>query len=111
MSTKNYKAFDEHMLKFLPKNILSITHYNHASMFASYYLKNNNTEMAMNLMAYYVNKFPETARPYNILGNIYKHMGDTKKAKKYYQKAISLGIKSNDRRLSEYKENLKQLFK
>ena len=109
MSTKNYKAFDFHIKAFLPKNMLSITHYNHASMFAEYYLKNNNTIMAMKLMSYYIDKLPQAARPYNVLGNIYKKMGDKKSAKKNYLKAIDLGTKNKDRRLNEYKNNLKQL--
>ncbi|MEP5501653.1 MAG: hypothetical protein ABJP80_05880 [Algibacter sp.] len=89
--------------------MLSITHYNHASMFATFYLKNNNAKMAMKLMTYYIDKSPETARPYNILGNVYKQMKDKKSVKKYDKKAIDLGAKNTDRRLSEYKNSLKQL--
>jgi predicted alpha/beta superfamily hydrolase len=111
MNKQNYKVFDEHMQQFLRKKMLSITHYNHASMFATYYLKNNNPKMAMKLMNYYTNKFPEAARPYTILGNIYKQLNDKRRAKEYYQKAIDLGIKNTDRRLSEYQNNLKQLLK
>jgi len=109
MSDENYDAFNRYIKTFLPKNMLSITHYNHASMFATFYLKNNNTKMAKKLMTYYIDKFPEAARPYTILGNVYKQMKDKKNAKKYYQKAINLGTKNADRRLSEYKNNLKQL--
>jgi len=110
MSDENYDAFNRYIKTFLPKNMLSITHYNHASMFATFYLKNNNTKMAMSLMTYYINKFPEEARPYNILGNVYKQMKDKKNAKKYYEKAIDLGFKNSDRRLSEYKKDLMQLI-
>tara|TARA_R110002073_G_scaffold145532_2_gene297658 strand:+ start:25159 stop:26433 length:1275 start_codon:yes stop_codon:yes gene_type:complete len=109
MSSENYEAFNRYMKEFLPKNMLSITHYNHASMFATFYLKNDNTEMAIKLMTYYTDKFPEAARPYNILGNIYKQLKDKKNARKYYQKAITLGTKNTDRRLSEYKNSLKRL--
>jgi predicted alpha/beta superfamily hydrolase len=109
MSDENYDAFNRYINDFLPKDMLSITHYNHASMFSTFYLKNNNTKMAMMLMNYYINKFPEAARPYNILGNVYKQMGDKKNAKKYYQKAVHIGTKNADRRLSEFKTSLKQL--
>ena len=109
MSAGNYKVFDLHIKAFLPKNMLRITHYNHASRFAEFYLKNNNTKMAMKLISYYIEKFPEAARPYNILGNVYKQIGDKKNAIRYYLKAIDLGTKNADRRLSEYKNNLKQL--
>ena len=109
MSNNNYEAFDFNLKTFLPKNILRITPYQHACMFGEYYLKNNNTTMAMKLMFHYIDKFPNTARPYNVLGNIYKQMGDKKNAKKNYLKAIDLGTKNTDRRLSEYKKNLKQL--
>lgn len=109
MSTKNFEAFDFNLKAFLPKNILRITPYQHACMFAEYYLKNNNTIMAMKLMLHYIDKFPEAARPYTVLGNIYKQMRDKKNAKKNYLKAIDLGTKNSDRRLSEYKNNLKQL--
>ncbi len=40
-----------------------------------------------------------------------KEIKDKKNAKKYYQKAIDLGTQNKDRRLSEYKNNLKQLLK
>lgn len=109
MSDENYDAFHRYIKDFLPKDMLSITHYNHASMFATFYLKNNNAEMAILLMTYYIDKFPEAARPYHILGNVYKQMDDEKNAKKYYQKAVDLGTKNADRRLSEYKNSLKQL--
>ena len=109
MSDENYDAFNRYIKDFLPKDMLSITHYNHASMFATFYLKNNNAEMAILLMTYYIDKFPEAARPYHILGNVYKQMDDEKNAKKYYQKAVDLGTKNADRRLSEYKNSLKQL--
>lgn len=109
MTDENYDAFNQYVTDFLPKNMLSITHYNHASMFATFYLKNNNTEMAMMLMNYYIDKFPEAARPYHILGNVYKQMDDKKNARKYYQKAIDLGTKNADRRLIEYKNSLEQL--
>ncbi|MGK0412866.1 MAG: tetratricopeptide (TPR) repeat protein [Polaribacter sp.] len=110
MSDENYDAFNGYIHDFLPKDMLSITHYNQASMFATFYLKNNNTKMAMKLMNYYTDKFPEAARPYSILGNVYKQMGDKKNAKKYYQKAIHLGTKNADRRLIEYKNNLTELL-
>ena len=109
VSEENYEAFNQHINAFLLKDMLSITHYNHASLFAEYYLKNNNTKMATRLMTYYVNKFPDAARPYYILGNVSKQKGDKKKAKKYYLKAIDLGEKNSDRRLSEYKKKLKKL--
>lgn len=109
MTDGNYNAFNRFVKAFLPKNLLSITHYNHASMFAAYYLKNSNAKMAIELMAYYVNMYPEEARPYTVLGKAYKQMNYKKKAKYYYQKAIDLGIKNADPRFSEYKNNLQEL--
>lgn len=106
MTDQDYAAFNNFMKTFLPKKVLSITHYNHASMFATYYLENNNPTMAIELMSYYIQKFPEAARPYNILGDAYEHLNDKKNATKYFQKAVDLGTKTADPRLNEYKKDL-----
>lgn len=109
MSNKNYIAFEKYLTAFLPKGLLNITHYNHASMFATFYLQNNNTEGALMLMSYYVDKFPEAARPYNILGHVFNQIGKKKKAVVYYKKAIDLGSINKDSRLSEYKKDLAKI--
>lgn len=106
MSEENYKAFDYYIKEFVPKDMLDITHYNHASRFAEFYLKNDNPEMALDLISYYIDKFPEAARPYHILGNVYLQMGDKRNARNNYLKAIDLGEQNADRRLSEYKNSL-----
>lgn len=108
MSEENYKAFDHYINEFVPKKMLDITHYNHASRFAEFYLKNDNPEMALKLMSYYIDKFPEAARPYHILGNVYHQMGDKKNARNNYLQAVDLGEKNADRRLSEYKNSLEE---
>jgi len=109
MSEDNYEVFDMRIKEYLEKNMLGITHYNHASLFATFYLKNDNTQMAMKIMSYYIDEFPEAARPYHILGNVYNQMGDKINAQKNYLKAVDLGVKSSDRRLSEYQNSLKEL--
>lgn len=109
MNEKNYKVFDNHVQSFLPQNMLDATHYNHAAMFADFYLKNNNTIMAAKLMNFYTSKFPKAARPFAVLGKVFQQEGNREKARAFYLKAIDLGTKSSDRRLQEYKNSLANL--
>jgi|GEM_PF-3772260 tetratricopeptide (TPR) repeat protein len=69
----------------------------------------NEYTKAIELITYYTDRFPNIATPYNILGNAYKQLNDKKEAKKYYQKAIDLGVKNVDPRLEEYRDNFKRL--
>jgi tetratricopeptide (TPR) repeat protein len=78
----------------------------HLNDYAQFYLKHKNANKASELISFVINKYPDNAQAFNILGDINLTLNNTKEAKKYYEKAIEIGSRNDDWRISEYKSDL-----
>ena len=54
-------------------------------------------------------KFPDASILNNGMGNYYKENGEVDKAKRWYQKAISIAETNDESGLSEYRKNLESV--
>ncbi len=73
------------------------------------YLQSGEQEKAITTFKENVKRYPQSANVYDSLGEAYENYGDTDKALKNYQKAVSLGEKKGDANLSVYKVNLESV--
>ena len=105
----NYAAFDGFMNQFKPNGFLEHLRTNWGCVFAAFYMKHNQLEKAKELYTFFSEKSPNSARPVNGLGDVYRALKNKKEAMVYYNRAIQLGTENSDWRLEEYKKDLSDL--
>ncbi len=105
----NYTAFNTFMNQFKPNDFLEHLRTNWGCVFAAFYMKHNQPEKAKELYVFFNKKSPNSARPVNGLGDVYRALKNKKEAMMYYKRAIRLGKKNSDWRLEEYEKDLSDL--
>jgi predicted alpha/beta superfamily hydrolase len=105
----DYEWFDFLLESFKTDGILENSYPAHINAYAQFYLKNHNTEKALEIINSAITKYPDDAQGYNSLGDIYSYLHKVKEAKKFYEKAIKIGIEKEDWRLEEYKNDLENM--
>jgi tetratricopeptide (TPR) repeat protein len=77
--------------------------------YAQFYLKYENTEKAIEVFDVGLVAFPDSPVLLSGLGDAYLAKENTKKAKRYYSKAIKIATKNGDSNLGDYKSKLEKL--
>ncbi len=113
ISEDNYPVFANFMQAFYPQaQALEQAHPNQVFNIAMFYLKHQQTDQSLKILDYLAAKSPESPRPINGKGDVYRALGKTRQARKHYQQAIQMAQQSGHWRLPEFKldlENLKNI--
>lgn len=109
ISENDYQWFDSLFTKFENDNLLEKSFAPHLVNYAQFYLKHKNIEQAKNILSFTIDKYPDNAQARNAFGDLYALNNEIDFAKKYYEKAVEIGNKNNDWRISEYSKNLKKI--
>ena len=107
----NFKVFDELVKEFDGKTFIT-NNFNNANWsyrYATFFLSNNKLADALEILELGLLKFPDASILNNGMGNYYKENGEVDKAKRWYQKAISIAETNDESGLSEYRKNLESL--
>lgn len=83
----DYKQFEILVNEFSKTGFISRLRVRRACSIAEFYLKNKQYDKAIDLFKLLVKKHPNSERPLNGLGDIYKELKKEKKASVYYKKA------------------------
>ena len=106
ISEDNYAMFDFLFEKFKADSLLEESFPAHINAYAQFYLKNNKTDKALEIVNFLIKKDTESAMAFNSLGDIYNVLGKKEEARKNYVKAVEIGKKNDDWRLDEYMKDL-----
>jgi predicted alpha/beta superfamily hydrolase len=106
----DYKWFDFLFENFKNDDFLDNSFAPHINDYAHFYLKNHNTEKALEIINFVISKYPDKAEGYNSLGDIYSDLDKMEEAVKFYKKAVNIGTENDDWRIEEYKNDLKKLL-
>ena len=110
ISENNYAVFNDFMQTFYPSpEMLENEHPNQVFNISMFYLHHGNTEKSLELLNFLAEKHPESPRPINGIGDNHVFLGDTKKARKYYQQAVNMAKDNGHWRLPEFEMDLQQL--
>ena len=96
MRVKNYEQFDVFTTKFKTDDFIGQLRGNRPYSIAEFYLKHQEYEKAIDIFKILVNKYPNSERPLNSLGDVYTSLKDEKQASEYYQKAEDLINKNSN---------------
>lgn len=102
----DYEWFDFLFTIFEKEGLMEKSFAPHLNDYAEFYLKHKNPNKASEIISFVINKYPENAQAYNILGDINLSINNPKEAKSNYNKAVEVGSKNDDWRMSEYKSDL-----
>jgi tetratricopeptide (TPR) repeat protein len=94
MRANNYDQFDVFTTKFKTDDFIGQLRGNRPYSIGEFYRKHQEYEKAIDIFKILVNKYPNSERPLNSLGDVYTSLKDEKQASEYYQKAAEL-IKKN----------------
>jgi enterochelin esterase-like enzyme len=108
---KNFDQFDAFVTKFKSNDFIGKLRGGRPYSIAEFYEEHKAYEKAIDIYRILATEHPDSARPFNALGNTYKLLGKYQKAKENYEKAVELAGKSSDARLKEYEKNLAELKK
>ncbi len=90
MRADDYQQFDAFVNEFRSTNYISRLSLGRASSIAEFYVKNKQFDKAIVLFTMLIEKHPDSERPLNSLGDVYKEMKKERKASTYYKKAKKL---------------------
>jgi len=94
----DYKQFDSLFNSFKKTGFIGRIRVSRACSIAEYYLKNKQFDKAIELFTYIAKKHPNSERPLNGLGDIYKEMKNSKKASSFYKKAEKLSKNNSNKK-------------
>lgn len=83
----DFKVFEKLINAFKSTEFISRLRLTRACSIAEFYLKHKEYDKAINLFLFLVEKYPNSGRPLNGLGDTYKELKKEKKASVYYKKA------------------------
>ena len=109
ISYDNFEAFQYFMNAFGFQEFMNEQFLNHGYWYGRYYLQNNAPKEAMRVFQFLVAKFPDQARAYKGLGEVYAYLNDYPEAKKFFKKTVAIAKKNSDWRLGEYEDDLEKL--
>lgn len=107
----NFIMFERLVKEIDGKNFIK-SYYRQArwfNRFADYYLDNNRSEDALEILELGLNKFPNASILHFAKGNFYKIIGKIQDAKKSYNKAIQIARMNNEPELEKYLTELKKI--
>jgi len=107
----NFEVYEKLVDEFGGKKFID-NFYNRAlwfNRFAGFYLANNKLDDAFEIFEMGLKKFPDASILHNGMGNYYKANGEVNKARKKYNKAISIAKDNDESELSDYIKNLESL--
>ena len=107
----NFEIFKNLMEEFNGKTFIA-SYYKQARWFSRYaalYLENNDLVESFDILELGIKKFPNASILHNEMGNYYKLSGQSKKARKWYKKAIAIAQQNHESEVTEYVKNLKLL--
>lgn len=110
ITENNYKVFNQLFETFAKDGLLEHNYLPHLNAYAQFYLKHNKLEKAREIAEFMIKKFAKRPASYNAMGDVYRALKKTAKAKVYYAKAVEIARKRKDWRLSEYEKDLKGLI-
>ncbi len=110
ISEDNYPVFADFMQAFYPQvQALEQAHPNQVFNIAMFYLKYQQTDQSLELLDYLATKHPESPRPINGKGDVYRALGKARQAREHYQQAIQMAQQSGHWRLPEFVLDLQNL--
>lgn len=90
MRANNYEQFDSFVSKFISDEFIGQLRGSRPYSIAEFYLKHKEYEDAINILKILVDKYPNSERPLNSLGDVYTSLKNENKATEYYNKAAEI---------------------
>tara|TARA_R110000772_G_scaffold88611_1_gene183958 strand:- start:119 stop:1369 length:1251 start_codon:yes stop_codon:yes gene_type:complete len=105
----SFADFESFMTEFKDKDMLNRIRLSRAMSLATYYIKYNKFENALNVYQELNKKNASSALLQHAIGNVYVLLKDTSNAKVYYEKAVALAKSQKDSKLIEYQKDLDEM--
>ncbi|MEP1034033.1 alpha/beta hydrolase-fold protein [Ekhidna sp.] len=109
LDENDYSVFKRFMTIFIEKNVLGGVNIGWGTRYAEFSLQNEDYSLAKSIYQILCDRFPDNARPFHGLGKVYLAQNDKVKAKNLFRAAIEIAQKNNDRKLTQYQQDLDSL--
>jgi predicted alpha/beta superfamily hydrolase len=88
--SNNFTQFEAFIKEFQENKFIGSLRVNRACTIVDFYIKNDKKQKALSFYRFLATKHPKSMRVYNGLGNLYKSIGNQKKADEAYKKVADL---------------------